>query len=174
IRWSLIAARLPGRTANDVKNYWHTHLRKKTIVSKKEENKEKEKPKETMKPHEIIKPQPRTFSSHSLWLNGKHNFLKPFMVSNKDGDIAKDSESMVPIGDGGDCSTMSAMWWKSLLHVNDDKINEKIGSCSLLQDDPTLELPNLENFLNEDPSVSDCYWGSNNPCEFDSILDFLN
>lgn len=170
----MIAARLPGRTANDVKNYWHTHLRKKTIVSKKEENKEKEKPKETMKPHEIIKPQPRTFSSHSLWLNGKHNFLKPFMVSNKDGDIAKDSESMVPIGDGGDCSTMSAMWWKSLLHVNDDKINEKIGSCSLLQDDPTLELPNLENFLNEDPSVSDCYWGSNNPCEFDSILDFLN
>uniref|UniRef100_A0A7N0TZP9 Uncharacterized protein n=1 Tax=Kalanchoe fedtschenkoi TaxID=63787 RepID=A0A7N0TZP9_KALFE len=28
-RWSLIASRLPGRTANDVKNYWNCHLSKK-------------------------------------------------------------------------------------------------------------------------------------------------
>lgn len=27
-RWSLIAGRLPGRTANDIKNYWNTHLAK--------------------------------------------------------------------------------------------------------------------------------------------------
>eukprot|EP01018_Ginkgo_biloba_P032922 Gb_21264 [translate_table: standard] len=28
-RWSLIAGRVPGRTDNEVKNYWNTHLRKK-------------------------------------------------------------------------------------------------------------------------------------------------
>ncbi|XP_022997553.1 transcription factor MYB1-like [Cucurbita maxima] len=28
-RWSIIAGRLPGRTANDIKNYWNCHLSKK-------------------------------------------------------------------------------------------------------------------------------------------------
>ncbi|XP_065853864.1 transcription factor MYB14-like [Euphorbia lathyris] len=30
-RWSAIAARLPGRTDNEVKNYWHTHIKKKRL-----------------------------------------------------------------------------------------------------------------------------------------------
>ncbi|XP_022777377.1 transcription factor MYB13-like [Durio zibethinus] len=28
-RWSVIASRLPGRTDNEIKNYWHTHLSKR-------------------------------------------------------------------------------------------------------------------------------------------------
>ncbi|CAA7038693.1 unnamed protein product [Microthlaspi erraticum] len=31
-RWSLIAKRVPGRTDNQVKNYWNTHLSKKTEI----------------------------------------------------------------------------------------------------------------------------------------------
>lgn len=30
-RWSLIAKRVPGRTDNQVKNYWNTHLSKKLV-----------------------------------------------------------------------------------------------------------------------------------------------
>ncbi|WOL02049.1 transcription repressor MYB5-like [Canna indica] len=30
-RWSLIAGRIPGRTDNEIKNYWNTHLCKKLI-----------------------------------------------------------------------------------------------------------------------------------------------
>ncbi|KAF8753080.1 hypothetical protein HU200_011733 [Digitaria exilis] len=32
-RWSLIAARLPGRTDNEIKNYWNTHIRRRLLAS---------------------------------------------------------------------------------------------------------------------------------------------
>nr|AIT52276.1 MYB family protein [Jatropha curcas] len=59
-RWTLIAGRLPGRTANDVKNFWNTHMRKKLKPSSpyREEDNEKGK---TVK---IIKPRPRKLSKN--------------------------------------------------------------------------------------------------------------
>ncbi|KAB2620226.1 transcription factor WER-like [Pyrus ussuriensis x Pyrus communis] len=36
-RWSLIAGRLPGRTDNEIKNYWNSHLSKR-ISQKEKEN----------------------------------------------------------------------------------------------------------------------------------------
>ncbi|XAR68452.1 hypothetical protein NMG60_11003565 [Bertholletia excelsa] len=38
-KWSVIASKLPGRTANDVKNYWNCHLSKK--MNKQEEGEAK-------------------------------------------------------------------------------------------------------------------------------------
>ncbi|KAF5763599.1 putative transcription factor MYB family [Helianthus annuus] len=53
-RWTLIAGRIPGRTANDVKNYWNTNLRSR--ISRK---KHKVEPSQHAT-HLAIKPQPHT------------------------------------------------------------------------------------------------------------------
>ncbi|KAL1313310.1 hypothetical protein HN51_039869 [Arachis hypogaea] len=42
-RWSLIAGRLPGRTDNEIKNYWNTHLSKKLLRSQPKKKKQKKK-----------------------------------------------------------------------------------------------------------------------------------
>lgn len=47
-RWSLIAGRLPGRTGNDIKNFWNCHLSKKLINNADQEHKV-----------EVLKPQRR-------------------------------------------------------------------------------------------------------------------
>ncbi|KAK8509692.1 hypothetical protein V6N13_093545 [Hibiscus sabdariffa] len=43
-RWSLIAGRLPGRTDNEIKNYWNTHLSKRLFSQGTDPNTHKKRP----------------------------------------------------------------------------------------------------------------------------------
>ncbi|KAL6960887.1 hypothetical protein U1Q18_038651 [Sarracenia purpurea var. burkii] len=72
-RWSLIAGRLAARTANDVKNYWNTHLHKKLKSSIADDRKEADD--QNSRKIEIIRPQPRTFTNNLLWQRGKTTFI---------------------------------------------------------------------------------------------------
>ncbi|KAL5552889.1 hypothetical protein UlMin_040290 [Ulmus minor] len=49
-RWSLIAGRVPGRTDNQVKNHWNTHLRKKLGIK----NQTRRKVMDSGKEHQLL------------------------------------------------------------------------------------------------------------------------
>ncbi|CAJ1832996.1 unnamed protein product [Sphenostylis stenocarpa] len=105
-RWSLIAGRLPGRTSNDVKNFWNTNLRRKVLCHNKVNNKENVKESETTrKTHQVIKPVPRALPKAWPLLQGK------FMSSSKVG-----------VGEAVS-SSGHENWWETLLDEKEENIN---------------------------------------------------
>nr|QDG10110.1 R2R3 MYB transcription factor [Rubus idaeus] len=77
-RWSLIAGRLPGRTSNDVKNYWSARQRRKIDFGIPKDN---EPPKITTKTT-IIRPRPRTFTKSLHHLSARATTSKHSTVEN--------------------------------------------------------------------------------------------
>ncbi|XP_031497165.1 transcription factor MYB3-like [Nymphaea colorata] len=69
-RWSLIAGRLPGRTDNEIKNYWNTHLSKK-LKLKRQQKHDKEMPNRDS-PHKHVSVE-RVSSRKGKRLNGGEN-----------------------------------------------------------------------------------------------------
>ncbi|XP_030447996.1 MYB-like transcription factor 4 [Syzygium oleosum] len=64
-RWSLIAGRLPGRTDNEVKNYWNSHLRRKLINMGIDPNN-----------HRLNQTPPRLESSNNISISATSSGLK--------------------------------------------------------------------------------------------------
>ncbi|XVE72208.1 hypothetical protein DITRI_Ditri11bG0020800 [Diplodiscus trichospermus] len=112
-RWSLIAGRIPGRTANDVKNYWNTHLLKKLNTYSNKESKPKPDQIPSKPKTDVIKPRPRTLSvkSFPVQLDGNnHAAVTP--ASNNNLGLANSYNN------GSYCipnENNEIMWWENLL-----------------------------------------------------------
>ncbi|KAM1011937.1 hypothetical protein ACFX2C_047224 [Malus domestica] len=102
-RWSLIAGRLPGRTSNDVKNYWNTQLRIDSGVKTM-----KNKFQETRKTI-AIRPQPQKFIQGSYYLNSKEPILDHIQAAEDLSTLPQTSSSTK---NGND-------WWETLLEDED-------------------------------------------------------
>ncbi|KAM3340264.1 transcription factor like [Capsicum galapagoense] len=143
-RWSLIAGRLPGRTANDVKNYWNSHLQKKLITAPhRQERKYNTALKITKK--NVLRPRPRTFSSSAKnnisWCTNKSTVITNTLDKDeRDKEIGLNicqkltSETSSTIDDG-------VQWWTSLLE-NCKEIEEDVAAVGIFEEKNKL-VPSL-------------------------------
>lgn len=84
IRWSLIAGRIPGRTANDIKNYWNTHFKEKLPSNDDAPNVVK-----------AIRPQPCAFCSNST--HSKHSMPEKNVGQQEQGSHSEKNTAKIPV-----------------------------------------------------------------------------
>ncbi|XP_010274760.1 PREDICTED: transcription factor MYB113-like [Nelumbo nucifera] len=137
-RWSLIAGRLPGRTANDVKNYCNTRLGKNNLAPKKEE-----KANTTVEKIKAIRPLPRNFSKSSRWFRpladptsceGATSQSANKTISNNSTTVGTNNQSReIPNEASPDLPPPAddlMQWWKSVLDETDEM--EMETSCPII------------------------------------------
>ncbi|XP_031117616.1 transcription factor MYB90-like [Ipomoea triloba] len=145
-RWSLIAGRIPGRTANDVKNYWHSHLKKKVVgmhmttssnSSRQDNNWDDEKSKAPqITENTLFRPRPRRFfrtspalstltgkappPPHQLQASQSESTPPPdlLMVNN----VQQNNNS---IATNLPSETTSVQWWEDLLYDDNEQLNHQ-------------------------------------------------
>ncbi|XP_048230737.1 transcription factor MYB1-like [Ricinus communis] len=127
-RWSLIAGRLPGRTANDVKNYWNTHLRKRLLLARK-------------------MPRPRIISNKFFWSIKE---IPPATVNtyhigdqaNNNSNLSTTSQAALPPVEEDN----EIMWWKSLL-TDETKLTDRASQNNGPSRD--IQNNNIKNHVEE-------------------------
>ncbi|GAB2288915.1 hypothetical protein Dimus_023220 [Dionaea muscipula] len=126
-RWSLIAGRLPGRTANDVKNCWNTRIHKKTSAGSSSHinniNLRRQTTVTTTTANNnnntlVVKPRAWVFSKTSPWVmrsQGPKPVEKPVLPILATVPTAEESTS------GGGSESNDGKWWEGWLEENEDK-----------------------------------------------------
>ncbi|PSS30669.1 Transcription factor like [Actinidia chinensis var. chinensis] len=89
-RWSIISAQLPGRTDNDIKNYWNTKLKKKLMGNQRKEQQARRAKQEMKRESEISMASDAMNTIIPYW--PEPNLSMPTVKLNQENHHLKDQE----------------------------------------------------------------------------------
>ncbi|GLU08174.1 hypothetical protein SLE2022_250980 [Rubroshorea leprosula] len=161
-RWSAIAARLPGRTDNEIKNVWHTHLKKKL------KNYQAKQPESKHNPDEIISGK----EAESPKLSTSISNLSPESPQQSSSDIYSsitDASSSIAASEENNMDFIESLeyfpeiddsFWTEALSSSQENcsLQQPLNFEGVIHDQFQVQIPSSTSFMESDGGYGHGYY----------------